>query len=73
MNGNVREWCSDRYDPTYPITAQMNPTGPTVGFDRVYRGGSWPASAASCRVAHRDYYSPDARFTTLGFRLARSR
>ncbi|MHC4249590.1 MAG: SUMF1/EgtB/PvdO family nonheme iron enzyme, partial [Planctomycetota bacterium] len=40
MHGNVREWCSDRYDPGYyAVSPQRNPTGPPEGTDRIQRGG----------------------------------
>ena len=52
MSGNVREWCSDWYG-SYSSSAQSNPTGPSSGSYRVFRGGSWAAlrTAAECRIA----------------------
>ena len=43
MSGNVWEWCQD-WDGSYSSSAQTNPTGPTSGAERVYRGGSAPCS-----------------------------
>jgi formylglycine-generating enzyme required for sulfatase activity len=40
MNGNVWEWCWDRYG-TYSTTQLNNPTGPTSGSNRVNRGADW--------------------------------
>jgi hypothetical protein len=46
------EWCSDWYSD-YPVTAQNNPTGPTVGDFRLLRGGSWAFRSTECRSALR--------------------
>ena len=70
MSGNVGEWCSDWYGENYYSSSpQTNPTGPTSGSDRVFRGGSWGSGAISCRVSRRSSISPDIRFNYLGFRL----
>jgi formylglycine-generating enzyme required for sulfatase activity len=67
MSGNVREWCSDRYD-VYSTSAQNDPVG-TSGSYRVIRGGSW-GSNVDCRVAYRGCNSTDKCYYGLGFRLA---
>ena len=40
------------------------------GSNRVLRGGSWNNNAGNCRVANRNYNSPDNRNSNYGFRLS---
>jgi formylglycine-generating enzyme required for sulfatase activity len=40
MAGNVAEYTDD-WLGTYPSGPATNPTGPSTGFSRVFRGGSW--------------------------------
>lgn len=68
MSGNVLEWCQDWYG-SYSSNAQTNPTGPSSGPSRVFRGGSWGYSASNCRVAYRNFNSPGYRYYYLGFRV----
>jgi formylglycine-generating enzyme required for sulfatase activity len=55
----------------YPDYAVTNPTGPSTGVDRVYRGGSWDYNAPNCRVASRNnLINPSYYDDNLGFRVA---
>ena len=68
MSGNVWEWCQDRKG-SYSSSSRTNPTGPTGGSERVYRGGCWSNDARGCRVSCRTSYTPVGKLNDLGFRL----
>ena len=69
MSGNVWEWCWDLYGE-YSSSDQTNPTGPSSGDFRIYRGGSFRHEAWGCRVSGRKYCPPEIIFANVGFRLA---
>jgi formylglycine-generating enzyme required for sulfatase activity len=71
MSGNVWEWCND-WKGDYSSYAQTNPTGPSSGSFRMYRGGSWLSLARYARVPFRGNGAPGPKSSNLGFRLARS-
>ena len=75
MVGNVAEWTSDWYDDYQPGSA-IDPIGPRVGTQKVYRGGSWNLSASLIRIPARQFEAPDdlqfAVRSTLGLRLVRT-
>ena len=68
--GNVAEWVSD-WVGSYPSTAVTDPSGPTVGTQRVVRGGDWVAPANQTAAYLRRSSLP-TNAGTLGFRCARS-
>lgn len=69
MYGNVWEWCQDWYGD-YEAEAVDDPSGPTEGSNRVYRGGSWISSSSDCRSAYRYEGRPYYRDDVVGFRVA---
>lgn len=71
MHGNVSEWCQDRYGD-YPSGSATDPTGPSSGSLRVYRGCCWIEFARFCRSAFRGRLKPGRRDNSLGFRLLRN-
>lgn len=72
MSGNVGEWCADwwAFGP-YP-TSYANPTGPSTGMSRVFRGGAWHNNASICETGSRSYYAPSNVYSIVGFRCARA-
>ena len=73
LHGNVAEWCADwlsseyHYYETSPVD---DPSGPSAGSARVYRGGHKGAPTWHCRSAWRGWYPSHLRRTYIGFRLA---
>ncbi|MFC1718367.1 formylglycine-generating enzyme family protein [Candidatus Poribacteria bacterium] len=71
MAGNVWEWCSDWYDPSYYSDSfKENPTGPSSGTSRVLRGGSWNLNPYYMRVSFRFPGVPKYSHNFVGFRCA---
>jgi sulfatase modifying factor 1 len=75
--GNVWQWVSDWYAAdTYANDVDaVDPTGPSTGWARVARGGSWWCSADTCAgygLFGRGKSKPDAPYPNNGFRCARS-
>ena len=70
MHGNVWEWVEDRYAKV--LEGGKNPTGPSSGSFRVFRGGSWFNGARLLRSAVRGDDWPSGRSRDLGARLVRT-
>jgi formylglycine-generating enzyme required for sulfatase activity len=71
--GNVWEWTADLFDPELHRkllglpALDVAPPGPL----RTARGGAWNAHPPQLRCANRNAWPPGARYSNIGFRLAR--
>jgi formylglycine-generating enzyme len=74
MAGNVWEWVTDWYSPSYYERSQyLNPQGPDSGLMRIVRGGAWVNSDGRfLRCAYRHKIPPDSYAYSIGFRIAYS-
>jgi iron(II)-dependent oxidoreductase len=71
MSGSISEWVADSYG-SYSTEAQIDPTGPAGGEERITRGGDWFSHAAYfLRTSHRAPYDPEFASSVVGFRCAR--
>ena len=75
MHGNVWEWVEDGYEKDYyqrsPSSNPCNLAQNSKTF-RVLRGGSWLYAPQYLRAANRDYGNPSTRYSSVGFRLAKT-
>lgn len=73
MAGNVAEWVSDWYSPTYySVSPADNPFGPAAGVEKVVRGGSWSLDKNWARGSARSHFGPLTQAAGVGFRCALS-
>ena len=68
MNGNVLQWCADRYGK-YQAGAVKDPKYDGSGEERVLRGGSWAFDPRDCRSAVRGSVPPSHRGFYIGMRV----
>ncbi len=68
ITNNIDEWCGDWYG-RYAQNNQQNPTGPSMGFQRVVRGAANYHLNAQERVTQRGHMKPDKASASVGLRL----
>jgi serine/threonine-protein kinase len=69
MAGNVVEWVSDWFSPTYySVSPPRNPAGPANGAFRVVRGGGWGSDRIVIRAPYRFNLAPTNQDMSTGFR-----
>ena len=71
MSGNASEYCSDWFD-AYSAEPQTNPQGPSVGTQKVVRGGSHLVQPRASRVTYRHGCPLGMTNLDTGLRLAMS-
>jgi formylglycine-generating enzyme required for sulfatase activity len=76
MIGNVDEWCADGYAKNIsdlpPGGAPYSEVPDSTESYRVLRGGSWSNNPLNLRSAIRDRDRPGDRYSSVGFRVART-
>jgi eukaryotic-like serine/threonine-protein kinase len=69
MLGGVREWVADFYSESfYKESPNEDPTGPSTGTRRVFRGGAWLHNDYDLKLWVRAGTAPDYASQDLGFR-----
>jgi formylglycine-generating enzyme required for sulfatase activity len=79
MHGNVWSWCQDRYDKDYPkpktneaFEDREDVVSDVSTSNRVSRGVSFMHRASFVRSATRNWDPPTSRYSSIGFRPART-
>ncbi|XP_068109217.1 formylglycine-generating enzyme isoform X1 [Hyperolius riggenbachi] len=73
MVGNAWEWTADWWTTQHSAEEVHNPRGPSLGKDKVKKGGSYMCHKSYCyryRCAARSQNTPDSSASNLGFRCA---
>jgi len=71
--GNAFEWVADWYESDYYDDGpRLNPAGPSIGQERVARGGSFRFDSYYMRSSLRSRDDPELWFDDLGFRCAKT-
>ena len=76
VHGNVFEWCSDLFRPSYhapgPIPQPVAAEGSRDPRRRAVRGGAWASSPDRLRSAYREFARGNAISSGIGVRPARA-
>jgi formylglycine-generating enzyme required for sulfatase activity len=72
MQGNAAEWVWDYYD-YYGEDDETNPTGPSDGVERVFRGGGYIDSPTNCATYKRFSINGLQVQYYIGFRICRTK
>jgi formylglycine-generating enzyme required for sulfatase activity/serine/threonine protein kinase len=72
MQGNVTEWCVDRFaGDYYALSPLRDPAGPEAGEHRIVRGGSFDQGTLALRPGKRGWIGPGEGRHDRGFRVVR--
>ncbi len=71
MSGNVYEWVWDWYG-NYSASSQNNPQGPSVGTNKICRGGAWRSSYTAATVYRRPSKLAFDAEDYIGFRIVKA-
>lgn len=72
MHGNVWEFVADGYKQHLGTDPKSDPLEPVSGSEITLRGGYWANYSEHCRSAVREEGSRSERYSSVGFRIARS-
>jgi sulfatase modifying factor 1 len=71
MLGNVQQWTGDCWHESYADAPADGSAWTTGNCERpVVRGGAWNSNPRNVRAARRNGYTPNYRFSVIGFRVA---